>query len=89
MTQYILKNLTNGPQMVEGVRIGARATTEPMELSETLATQIARLGIFRVSEAGDPFADLDDDAVRVLYETTTGKKPGRMGRAKMIEALNG
>lgn len=87
MTQYTLKNLTNGPQMVGRVRIAARATSEPMELDDFNATLIARTGIFRVDKLNDPYAELDDDAVRLLYETTTGKKAGRKGRERLLGEL--
>lgn len=89
MTQYTLKNLTNGPQMVAGQRVEARGTVGPIELDYFNSTLIARTGIFQVTEVNDPFASLSDAEVRALYETTTGKKPGKLGRAKLLEALDG
>lgn len=89
MAKYTLRNLTNGPQMVGKVRVEARGTSEPIELDDFNATLIARTGIFRVDAVSDPFAGLDDDAVKTLYETTTGKKPGKLTRAKMLAVLNG
>lgn len=75
--------------MVAGLRVGARETSEPIELDEAFATHVARTGIFRVDPVVDQFAGLDDDAVKLLYETTTGKKSGRMTREKMLAVLNG
>lgn len=49
MAKYTLRNLTNGPQMVAGLRVDARGSTEPIELSDFDATLISRTGIFRLN----------------------------------------
>lgn len=91
MAQFILKNLTNGPQRVGSVKVLARATSDPIELTDADAQHIQRTGLFRVQRADaapDPFDALSDDEVRSAYTSVTGKKPGKMGRAKMIDALS-
>jgi len=91
MALYILKNRTNSPQTVAKVRIGARATTEPMDLDDATFAAVDRSGLFDVTSADTPadaFDAMSDDELRELYEVVTGKKPRhKMGRAKLLETV--
>lgn len=98
MTQYILKNLTNSPQMVAEHRIGARETSEPIEIDDRMVLAVRACGIFELSEptsrkaepaaAGDAFDAMSDDELRELYEVVAGKKPHhKLSRAKLLETV--
>lgn len=96
MTQYILKNLTNSPQMVAEHRIGARETSEPIEIDDRMILAVKACGIFTVEESasspplgsGDAFDAMSDDELRELYEVVAGKKPHhKLSRAKLLETV--
>lgn len=93
MTQYILKNLTNSPQNVGKTRIGARATSEPIDIEAHLLPIVERSGLFQVMPADQPAAEdafdaMSDDELRELYEVVKGKKPHhKLSRAKLLETV--
>ena len=96
MTQYILKNLTNSPQMVAEHRIGARETSEPIDIEAHLLPIVERSGLFQVTPHGegapepevDAFDAMSDDELRELYEIVKGKKPHhKLSRAKLLETV--
>lgn len=93
MAQYILKNLTNSPQNVGKTRIGARATSEPIEIEAHLLPIVERSGLFQVMPADQPAAEdafdaMSDDELRELYEVVKGKKPHhKLSRAKLLETV--
>lgn len=92
MTKYILKNLTNSPQMVAGHRIGARETSEPIEIDDRMVLAVKACGVFELSESGaataDAFDAMSDDELRELYEVVAGKKPHhKLSRAKLLETV--
>lgn len=91
MTQYILKNLTNSPQNVGKTRIGARATSEPIDIEAHLLPIVERSGLFQVTPADQPadaFDAMSDDELRELYEVVKGKKPHhKLSRAKLLETV--
>lgn len=91
MTKYILKNLTNSPQMVAEHRIGARETSEPLELDDRMILAVRACGIFTVADGGTPqdaFDAMSDDELRELYEVVAGKKPHhKLGRDKLLETV--
>lgn len=91
MTQYILKNLTNSPQNVGKTRIGARATSEPIDIEAHLLPIVERSGLFQVTPADQPadaFDAMSDDELRELYEVVAGKKPHhKLSRAKLLETV--
>lgn len=91
MAHYILKNLTNSPQTVGKTRIGARATSEPIDIEAHLMPIIERSGLFQVMPADQPqdaFDAMSDDELRELYEVVKGKKPHhKLSRAKLLETV--
>lgn len=94
MTKYILKNLTNSPQMVAEHRIGARETSEPIEIDDRMVLAVKACGIFELTESGaaatsaDAFDAMSDDELRELYEVVAGKKPHhKLSRAKLLETV--
>lgn len=92
MTKYILKNLTNSPQMVAEHRIGARETSEPIEIDDRMILAVRACGIFELTESGaataDAFDAMSDDELRELYEVVKGKKAHhRLGRAKLLKTV--
>lgn len=94
MAQYILKNLTNSPQNVGKTRIGARATSEPIDIEAHLLPIVERSGLFQVMPHGegapesDAFDAMSDDELRELYEVVKGKKPHhKLSRAKLLETV--
>lgn len=91
MAQYILKNLTNSPQNVGKTRIGARATSEPIDIEAHLLPIVERSGLFQVTPADQPqdaFDAMSDDELRELYEVVKGKKPHhKLSRAKLLETV--
>ena len=91
MTKYILKNLTNSPQMVAEHRIGARETSEPIEIDDRMILAVRATGIFTVADGGAPqdaFDAMSDDELRELYEVVAGKKPHhKLSRAKLLETV--
>jgi hypothetical protein len=92
MTQYILKNLTNSPQMVAEHRIGARETSEPIEIDDRMVLAVKACGVFELTESGaataDAFDAMSDDELRELYEVVAGKKPHhKLGRDKLLETV--
>lgn len=102
MALYILKNLTNSPQMVGPHCVGARATSEPLELDDRMILAVRACGIFTVSAPAadrpaplapevveaDAFTAMSDDELRELYEVVAGKKPHhRLGRDKLLETV--
>lgn len=92
MTKYILKNLTNSPQMVAEHRIGARETSEPIEIDDRMILAVRACGIFELTESGaataDAFDAMSDDELRELYEVVKGKKPHhKLGRAKLLKTV--
>jgi hypothetical protein len=91
MTQYILKNITNSPQNVGKTRIGARATSEPIDIEAHLLPIVERSGLFQVTPHGsesDAFDAMNDDELRELYEVVKGKKPHhKLSRAKLLETV--
>lgn len=92
MTQYILKNLTNSPQNVGKTRIGARETSEPIEIDDRMVLAVKACGIFELTESGaataDAFDAMSDDELRELYEVVKGKKPHhKLSRDKLLETV--
>lgn len=91
MTKFILKNLTNSPQTVGKTRIGARATSEPIDIEAHLLPIVERSGLFQVMPADQPqdaFDAMSDDEIRELYEVVKGKKPHhKLSRAKLLETV--
>lgn len=91
MAQYILKNLTNSPQNVGKTRIGARATSEPIDIEAHLLPIVERSGLFQVMPADQPqdaFDAMSDDELRELFEVVKGKKPHhKLSRAKLLETV--
>lgn len=91
MAHYILKNLTNSPQNVGKTRIGARATSEPIDIEAHLLPIVERSGLFQVMPADQPqdaFDAMSDDELRELFEVVKGKKPHhKLSRAKLLETV--
>lgn len=90
MAHYILKNLTNSPQTVGKTRIGARATSEPIELDDRMVLAVRACGVFALSAAstGDAFDAMSDDELRELFEVVTNRKPHhKLSRAKLLETV--
>lgn len=93
MAHYILKNLTNSPQTVGKTRIGARATSEPIDIEAHLLPIVERSGLFQVMPADQPAAEdafdaMSDDELRELFEVVKGKKPHhKLSRAKLLETV--
>jgi hypothetical protein len=91
MALFVLKNLTNSPQMVGPYCVGARATSEPLELDDRMILAVRACGIFTVADGGAPqdaFDAMSDDELRELYEVVAGKKPHhKLGRDKLLETV--
>ena len=99
MALYTLKNLTNSPQMVAEHRIGARETSEPIEIDDRMVLAVKACGIFELTEStsrkaepvpatADAFDAMSDDELRELYEVVAGKKPHhKLSRANLLETV--
>lgn len=89
-----IENLLNAPLPVDTAE--GRITIEPLgsitaPLTPTQLQTLRHVPFVALSdEPRDPFADVDDAALRSMVEAATGKKPSaKATRAALIKSLGG